>query len=154
MSLAAANSVDRLAEPQPDLLQDRRRRDREAEVVGQEVDHLAGHLQVGHPPVEVDPVEALQIQTDVPIEDVVHGHHAGRHRVPPGSGVSATPPACPHPTATSPANPTTTSAVRGEASLDMSPTVRDTPRPFQPAIAQRDIELEVAQCVGGVFTPP
>ena len=41
---------------------------------GQEVDHLPGHLQVVHPPVEVDPVEALQIQTDVPIQDVVHGH--------------------------------------------------------------------------------
>jgi hypothetical protein len=35
----------------------------------------------------------------------------------------------------------------------MSPTVRDTPRPFQPAVAQRDIELEVAQCVGGVLSP-
>ena len=34
-----------------------------------------------------------------------------------GSGVSATRPAWPHPTATSPTNPTTTSAVRGEASL-------------------------------------
>src|SRR4051812_143849 len=34
-----------------------------------------------------------------------------------GNGVSATPPACSHPTATSPTNPTTTSAVRGEASL-------------------------------------
>jgi hypothetical protein len=44
----------------------------------------AEEAQVGHPPVEIDPVEALQIQTHVPIEDVVHGHHAGRHRVPPG----------------------------------------------------------------------
>src|SRR5215208_4896137 len=90
---------------------------------GQEVDHLAGHLQVGHPPVEIDPIEALQIQTDVPVQDVVHGHHAGRHRVPPGSGVSATPPACSHPTATSPANPTTSSAVRGEASVAISDAV-------------------------------
>ena len=37
--------------------------------------------------------------------------------VPPGSGISTTPPACSHPTATSPAKPSTTSAVRGEASL-------------------------------------
>src|SRR6478609_990322 len=84
---------------------------------GQKAHHLPGHLQTGHPSVEVNPVEALQIQTHVPIEDVVHGHHARGHRVPPGSGVSATPPACPHPTTTSPANPTTTSAVRGAASL-------------------------------------
>jgi len=46
-------------------------------MMGQEVDHLAGHLQVGHPAVEVDPVETLQIQTDVPVQDVVHGHHTG-----------------------------------------------------------------------------
>jgi len=46
---------------------------------GQETDHLARHLQVVHPPVEVDAIEALKIQTDVPIEDVVHGHRTGRH---------------------------------------------------------------------------
>jgi hypothetical protein len=31
----------------------------------------------------------------------------------------------------------------------MSHTVTDTPRPFQPPITQRDVELEVANCVGG-----
>jgi hypothetical protein len=122
---------DLLAEPQPDLLQDRRGRDRKSQVVSQEVDHLTGHLQVVHPPVEVDPIQALQIQTHVPIQDVVHGHHAGRHRVPPGSGVSATPLAWPHPTATSPANPTTTSAVRGEASL-VAPSRRRSGVPGPP----------------------
>jgi RNA-directed DNA polymerase len=35
----------------------------------------------------------------------------------------------------------------------MSRFVRDAPRPFQPAVTQRDIELEVAQCVGGVTSP-
>jgi hypothetical protein len=35
----------------------------------------------------------------------------------------------------------------------MSPSTRDTPRPFQPPITQRDIEAEVAQCVGGVVSP-
>jgi RNA-directed DNA polymerase len=29
----------------------------------------------------------------------------------------------------------------------------DTPRPFQPAITQRDVEAEVAKCVGGVLSP-
>ncbi len=35
----------------------------------------------------------------------------------------------------------------------MSLTGRDTPRPFQPPVAQRDIEAEVAHCVGGVKSP-
>jgi K+-transporting ATPase ATPase C chain len=35
----------------------------------------------------------------------------------------------------------------------MSRSLRDTPRPFQPAITQRHIKAEVAQCVGGVVTP-
>ena len=35
----------------------------------------------------------------------------------------------------------------------MSLIGRGAPGPFQPAVAQRDIELEVAQCVGGVFSP-
>ena len=32
-------------------------------------------------------------------------------------------------------------------------TGSNAPGPFQPAISQRDIELEVAQCVGGVLSP-
>jgi hypothetical protein len=35
----------------------------------------------------------------------------------------------------------------------MSRSLRDTPRPFQPAITQRHIKTEVAQCVGGVEGP-
>jgi RNA-directed DNA polymerase len=35
----------------------------------------------------------------------------------------------------------------------MSLIGRGTPGPFQPAVAQRDIELEVAHCVGGVISP-
>ena len=35
----------------------------------------------------------------------------------------------------------------------MSETTHGTPLPFQPAVTQRDIELEVAQCVGGVTSP-
>jgi RNA-directed DNA polymerase len=37
--------------------------------------------------------------------------------------------------------------------LGMSLIGRGAPGPFQPAVAQRDIELEVAQCVGGVVSP-
>ena len=36
---------------------------------------------------------------------------------------------------------------------DMSLTGRDTPRPFQPPVAQRDIKAEVIYCVGGVISP-
>ena len=35
----------------------------------------------------------------------------------------------------------------------MSQVVFDTPRQFQPPVTQRDIELEVAHCVGGVASP-
>jgi RNA-directed DNA polymerase len=31
--------------------------------------------------------------------------------------------------------------------------LRDTPRSFEPAVTQRDIEAEVAKCVGGVISP-
>jgi hypothetical protein len=37
--------------------------------------------------------------------------------------------------------------------LSVSLIGRGAPGPFQPAVAQRDIELEVAQCVGGVSSP-
>ena len=35
----------------------------------------------------------------------------------------------------------------------MSPVAGDTPRPFQPPVAQRDLETEVIYCVGGVVSP-
>jgi RNA-directed DNA polymerase len=35
----------------------------------------------------------------------------------------------------------------------MSQPARDTPRPFQPPVAQRDIKAEVIHCVGGVISP-
>jgi RNA-directed DNA polymerase len=35
----------------------------------------------------------------------------------------------------------------------MSRFVSDTPRSLQPSILQRDIETEVAHCVGGVLSP-
>ena len=37
---------------------------------------------------------------------------------------------------------------------DMSLTAGDTPRPFQPPVAQRDIKAEVIHCVGGVIGDP
>ena len=36
---------------------------------------------------------------------------------------------------------------------DMSLVAGDTPRPFQPPVAQRDLEAEVIYCVGGALSP-
>ena len=41
-----------------------------AQMLPQERRHLTTHLQVRHIPVEVDPVQALHIQTHVPIEKI------------------------------------------------------------------------------------
>ncbi len=66
-----------LTELRPDRLEQRRRRDRLTPVIVQEVDHPAGGLQLGHEPVEVQPVQAGDVQRDVT------GHHVGgRHHRP------------------------------------------------------------------------
>jgi hypothetical protein len=41
-------------------------------VVPHEPHDLAAHLEVGYVGVEVEPVEALQVEGDVTVEDVVH----------------------------------------------------------------------------------
>ncbi len=72
------------------------------------------------------------------------GHrHAGLHQL--GSSVD--------PLSTLHIAHTTTTSHAISILLNMSLTVRDTPRPFQPPVAQRDVEAEVAHCVGGVLTP-
>jgi hypothetical protein len=48
-------------------------------------------------------------------------------------------------------NPVTSHAVN--ILPDMSHIAGDTPRPFQPPVAQRDIKAEVTHCVGGVISP-
>lgn len=63
-----------VTEPGADLLKDRRRRDRITQMTGQERNHLTGHLQVGHVPVEIDPVQTLKVQTNMPIKQIVHRH--------------------------------------------------------------------------------
>ena len=67
----------RPAERGTDLVEDRRGRDRIAQVRGQEADHLPADLQVVHPAVQIDPIQTLQIQRHLPVEDVVHGHRLG-----------------------------------------------------------------------------
>jgi len=67
---------DRPPEPGADLLHDRRRRNRAAQVPGLERGHLSGHLQIRDVPVEVDPVHALDVQPDMTFEQIVDGHHS------------------------------------------------------------------------------
>ena len=43
---------------------------------------LPADLQARHIAVEVDPIETLQIERDMTVEQIVHVHHAG-HRPPP-----------------------------------------------------------------------
>ena len=67
----------------PDALEQHRRGNRVAQVLGEEPDHLSAHLQLGDVDVEVDTIQALQVQPYVPIEQVVdidpvgHGHTPG-----------------------------------------------------------------------------
>jgi hypothetical protein len=67
----------RFPERRPHLLEDRRRRDRIAQVRGQETDDLPPDLQIRHIGIEVDPVQALQIQRHIPIENLIHRHRLG-----------------------------------------------------------------------------
>jgi hypothetical protein len=57
---------DPAAEGVPDLLQARRGRDRVA-AVAQELDHLPADLQLCQVAVQVEPVQALQVQRDMTI---------------------------------------------------------------------------------------
>jgi hypothetical protein len=72
---------DRLAEAVADAFEQRRGRHLMAQMLGQERDHLAADLQVGDVGVEVDAVQAIQVQRDVTVEDIVDVHH--RHMATP-----------------------------------------------------------------------
>jgi hypothetical protein len=69
----------RLPEPGADLLEHRRGRDRHAQMPAHERDHLTAHLQHRDVAVEVDAVQALDVQHRVTIEelgnrdDIPHG---------------------------------------------------------------------------------
>jgi hypothetical protein len=61
------------------VLHQRRGRDRLAQVVRHERDDLPAGLQDRHVRVQVDPVQALDVQQDVPVQEIVHRHDALRH---------------------------------------------------------------------------
>jgi hypothetical protein len=81
--VALGEAGDVAAEALPDALEQHRRGNRLAQVLGEEPDHLPAHLQLGDVDVEVDTIQALQVQPYVPIEQVVdidpvgHGHTPG-----------------------------------------------------------------------------
>src|SRR3982751_695769 len=91
---------------------------------GQEADHLTRNLKIRHPSVEVDPVKTLQIQTHMPIQDIVHRHHTGCHGLPPGRN-SPTRQPWPHPTATSSTNSTTRLGGPRRSLFSTRPTIMD-----------------------------
>ena len=68
----------RAAELRPDLFHQRRRGDRHAQVLGHERDHLAAGLQDRDVRVEVDPVQALDVQHRMPVQQLP-GCHYMRH---------------------------------------------------------------------------
>ena len=53
-----------------------------AAMAGVDTVHLATDLQIGHVGVEVDPIQALQIQPYLPVEHVVDRHRCGHNRQP------------------------------------------------------------------------
>jgi hypothetical protein len=84
---------DRVPKRCPDLLQDRRGGDWITQVLGQEADDLPSDLQARHIRVEVDPIQALQIQHHLPVENIVDRHRRGHDgslaaQVSPGPAVS------------------------------------------------------------------
>ena len=76
---AGSGEVVHLApEPVADLLKQRRRRDGIAQMPGQERHHLAGHLKNRAVSVQVEPVQALNLQADMSLQHLIDVHHA-RH---------------------------------------------------------------------------
>ncbi|HEY3193670.1 MAG TPA: hypothetical protein VGK42_00365 [Candidatus Dormibacteraeota bacterium] len=74
---------DRLAEAVADAFEQGWGRHLVAQMLGQERDHLAADLQVGDVGVEVDAVQAIQVEGDVTVEDIVDVDHHRHMDTPP-----------------------------------------------------------------------
>jgi hypothetical protein len=68
--------VDVAAEPVPDLLDHRRRPDRLAEMTAELV-HLRPDLEIRDIRVQIQPVDARHVQSDMTVQHVVDVHHVG-----------------------------------------------------------------------------
>jgi hypothetical protein len=81
-AVLVAEVFDRLTEAVPDLLEQRRGRDRIAEVLAQEGRHLAAHLKVGNVGAEIDAIDAFEVEYDMAVEDIADAGLGGvRHRL-------------------------------------------------------------------------
>gem|GEM_PF-2978540 len=94
MCSSSAKRATAFAERGPDLVEDRRRWDRIAQMRGQEANNLARDLEIRNVGVEVDPIQTLQIQRHMSIEDIIHGHQLGHdpQRGPSSSVLTSPPP--------------------------------------------------------------
>src|SRR5207248_858810 len=68
--------LDAAAELLPDRLEQRRRHDRLAPVLVEEPDHPASSLQLGDIAIEIQPVQAGDVQPDMPGHHVRGSHHS------------------------------------------------------------------------------
>jgi hypothetical protein len=75
MSCSWAKAATAWRKRSPMRFEQGRGRDLVAQVLGQERDHLAADLQVGDIGVEVAAIQAIQVERDVAVEDVVDVHH-------------------------------------------------------------------------------
>jgi hypothetical protein len=78
MWLASANEATRRRNASPICCRQGRGRGRVA-AVAQELDHLPAHLQLAQVAMQVEPVQAFQIERHVPVQHVIY---RDRHRPP------------------------------------------------------------------------
>jgi len=100
---------------------------------GQEGNDLPADLQVRHVGIEIDPIEALQIQGYLPIEHVIHSHRFTH---------------APQPDRSQAVQPTQTSPVRGGASLG------DNYQPGEERKAMGKVLLEMSMSLDGHVVGP
>ncbi len=74
-AMPLGEGFDVTAEPVAVALHQRRRRDRVTTMPGEERHHLASDLQAGHVRVQVQPVNTIDLQSDMTIEHVIDVHH-------------------------------------------------------------------------------
>src|SRR4029450_318341 len=78
-------------------------------------------LQVRHVAIEIDPVQALQVQVHMPVENVRRRHRSLRHHAPPTASMTPSKATSHSPTQVKRPTQPPTSAVRGGASLGAPP---------------------------------
>jgi hypothetical protein len=72
----------RPAEPVADPAHHHRRGDREP-ARGQELHHLTTDLQIRHIAVEINPIQTLDVQAHMPVQNICCRHHSLSHGTPP-----------------------------------------------------------------------